>query len=110
MHKSTLTKFASLSLLVLTISLLNHAAFARDISSEQKHARDARKTYHQKNSSYNNLSTQVTAQEKRVADEQARLAGLKSNHSRAKAELENAKTDLDAKVKTLNHVWDERNR
>ncbi len=110
MQKITFAQFSPLLLLIISACLLSQTAYARDISSEQNRAREARKTYQQKRSNYDNLSMQLKRQEQVVADEQTRLDSLKANHSTAKSELGNAKVDLDTKVQQLNDVWHERNR
>jgi len=85
-------------------------AFARDISNEQRAASDARDVYNQAKSVDNSLTQQIADQEKRVTAEQTRLDELKNKQLANKAALKNAEVDLNAKVMTLEKVWDERNK
>jgi len=85
-------------------------AFARDISNEQRAASDARDVYNQAKSVDNSLTQQIADQEKRVTAEQTRLDELKNKQLANKAALKNAEVDLNAKVITLEKVWDERNK
>lgn len=96
--------------LVLCLCISSSNVLARDISNEQRAASDARNRYNSAKSNDDNLGKQIAAQEKRVADEQARLKNLQDKQVEAKTELENAKADLDVKVNTLEKVWDERNK
>lgn len=99
--------FVSLS---LCFCLTSGAVLARDISNEQRAASAARDRYNQAKSNNTRLAEQVSAQEKRVADEQARLKTLLDNQANAKNELQSAEADLETKVNALEKVWDERNK
>ncbi|HOY71209.1 MAG TPA: hypothetical protein PL131_10665 [Methylotenera sp.] len=83
---------------------------ARDISNEQRAASEARERYNAAVSNDASLSKQVAEQEKRVATEQARLKDLQDKQAQNKALVDSAKTDLDAKVQTLESVWEQRNK
>ncbi len=101
------TLFATLS---LCLFLAASAVFARDISNEQRAAAEARDRYNQAKSNNAKLAEQVSTQEKRVTDEQARLKTLQENQAKANTELQSAEADLEAKVNALEKVWDERNK
>ena len=101
------TLFATLS---LCLFLAASAVFARDISNEQRAASEARERYNQAKSNNAKLAEQVSAQEKRVTDEQARLKTLQENQAKANTELQSAEADLETKVNALEKVWDERNK
>ena len=100
------------SWLVFSVLLTLNATptLARDISNEQRAASEARERYNAAVSNEASLSKQVTEQEKRVATEQARLKELQDKQLQNKALIESAKIDLDAKVQTLESVWEERNK
>lgn len=83
---------------------------ARDISAEQKAASQAQDAYAQARADYDSVSKQVAAQEKFVAEQQARLEKLKEKQSATLAAREQAKLNMEAKEKTLNEVWDQRNK
>ena len=85
-------------------------ALARDIGVEQRAASTARDEYNQAKSDAADNVQKISAQEKRVADEQARLKQLQDNQTATNTRLEKAKTDLDAKEKALEQVWGERNK
>lgn len=98
--------------LVMLIGLMmaSNETLARDISHEQRAASDARDAYNRAKSTDDALTQQIAEQEKRVASEQAHLKALQDKQMANKATLENAQIDLDAKVMTLEKVWNERNK
>jgi Flp pilus assembly protein TadB len=108
MQNFTLRCSSALVLASLTFAV--NMAFARDISNEQRAASDARDVYNQAKSVDNSLTQQIADQEKRVTAEQTRLDELKNKQLANKAALKNAEVDLNAKVMTLEKVWDERNK
>lgn len=110
MHKQPLSKLTSIILLNFLIAIFSSAAFAQDISNEQRNAYEARKTFNKKASAHQSLSTRIAQQEKRVEEEQARLNKLISEEQAAKRELDQAKLDLENKVNKLNDVWELRDR
>ena len=86
------------------------AVQARDISVEQKAASQAQDAYAKARADYDSVSKQVEAQEKFVAEQQARLETLKEQQATALATREKAKVNMEAKEKILNEVWDQRNK
>lgn len=100
------------SLLVFSVLFALNATptLARDISNEQRAASEARERYNAAVSNEASLSKQVAEQEKRVATEQARLKELQDKQAQNKGLIDSAKTDLDAKVQTLESVWEQRNK
>ncbi len=84
-------------------------AIAKDISNAQRDAYEARETFNDNKSNYKNISTRLTQQQKRVAEEQKKLEQLISEQATAKSKLDESKVDLDRKVKILNEAWGSRN-
>ena len=83
----------------------SHNALARDIGVEQRAASAARDEYNQAKSDAADNTQSISAQEKRVADEQARLKQLQDNQAGGNTRLEKAKADLEAKEKMLEKAW-----
>lgn len=100
----------ALIVLSMLFSISATSAMARDIGNEQRAASEARERYNLAVSNDASLSKQVAEQEKRVATEQAHLKELQDKQAQNKALIESAKTDLDAKVQTLESVWEDRNK
>jgi len=96
--------------MLISLMLASNAVVARDISHEQRAASHAREVYNQAKSTDDALTLQITEQEKRVAAEQVRLKALQDQQIANKAALESAQIDLEAKVITLEKVWNERNK
>lgn len=107
MIKPTLTTRSLLSVVILCCSTVT---LAKDISNEQNNAYQARKLYNKNKSSHQDLLTRIQQQEKRVAEEQARLNDLKAKEVNAQTAVDQSKIDLDAKTQKLNEVWELRNR
>lgn len=89
---------------------ISSTALARDIGAEQRAASAARDEYNQAKSDTADNTQKISTQQKRVADEQARLKQLQDNQTAANARLDKAKADLEAKEKALEKAWDERNK
>lgn len=89
---------------------VSSSACARDIGVEQRATSAARDEYNQAKSEVADNSHNIVAQEKRVADEQARLKQLQNNQATANTRLEKAKANLEIKEKALEKIWEERNR
>ncbi|MBC7756375.1 MAG: hypothetical protein H7Z20_07005 [Bdellovibrio sp.] len=101
---------AFLFALMLLLTMANNVAFARNIGAEQRAASSARDDYNQaKSDAANNLQS-ISAQEKRVADEQAHLKQLQDTQTVVDTRLEKAKADLAFKEKALETAWEERNK
>ena len=109
MFQQSFKQFIPFLFIGLSIAVSSNA-LARDIGVEQRAASTARDEYNQAKSDAADNVQKISAQEKRVADEQARLKQLQDNQTATNARLEKAKTDLDAKEKALEQVWDERNK
>lgn len=109
MFQQSFRHFIPFLLFGLSVAI-SSTAFARDIGVEQRAASDARDEYNQAKSDTADNVQKISAQEKRVADEQARLKQLQDNQTATNARLEKAKADLDAKEKALEQVWPERNK
>ena len=101
---------AFLLALMLLLTTVNNVAFARNIGAEQRAASSARDEYNQAKSDAANNSQSISAQEKRIADEQAHLKQLQDNQTTANTRLEKAKADLAVKEKALENAWEERNK
>ena len=109
MFQQSFKQFIPFLFIGLSIAISSNA-LARDIGVEQRAASTARDEYNQAKSDAADNVQKISAQEKRVADEQARLKQLQDNQTATNTRLEKAKTDLDAKEKALEQVWDERNK
>ena len=109
MFQQSFKQFIPFLFIGLSIAVSSNA-LARDIGVEQRAASTARDEYNQAKSDAADNVQKISAQEKRVADEQARLKQLQDNQTATNTRLEKAKTDLDAKEKALEQVWDERNK
>ena len=83
---------------------------ARDISAQQRAASSARDEYNQAKSDAGKNAQNISAQEKRVVDEQVRLKQLQANQIADNAKLDKAKANLESKEKTLEKAWEERNK
>ncbi len=107
-------RFSNHSKLILTCLYLLYFsvadAFARDIVIEQHNASEARIEYNKAKSNFESITQQIANQEKRIADEQAKLKDLQEQQIAAKNHLEQAQVDLDAKVKILEEAWEHRNQ
>lgn len=99
-----------LIILWICATLAPQALLARNISAEQNAASQAQDDYNKARADYGSVSKQVEAQEKFVAEQQARLATLKEKQATALAAREKAKANMEAKEKILNEVWDQRNK
>ena len=109
MFQQSFKQFIPFLFIGLSIAVSSNA-LARDIGVEQRAASAARDEYNQAKSDAADNIQKISVQEKRVADEQARLKQLQDNQTATNTRLEKAKTDLDAKEKALEQVWDERNK
>ena len=109
MFQQSFKQFIPFLFIGLSVAVSSNA-LARDIGVEQRAASTARDEYNQAKSDAADNVQKISAQEKRVADEQARLKQLQDNQTATNTRLEKAKTDLDAKEKALEQVWDERNK
>ena len=109
MSQQSFKQFIPFLLIALSVGI-SSTALARDIGVEQRAASAARDEYNQAKSDAADNTQKISAQEKRVADEQARLKQLQDNQTAANARLEKAKADLEVKEKALEQVWPERNK
>ena len=109
MFQQSFKQFIPFLFIGLSIAISSNA-LARDIGVEQRAASTARDEYNQAKSDAADNVQKISAQEKRVADEQARLKQLQDNQAAINTRLERAKADLDAKEKVLEQVWGERNK
>ena len=109
MFQQSFKQFIPFLFIGLSIAVSSNA-LARDIGVEQRAASTARDEYNQAKSDAADNVQKISVQEKRVADEQARLKQLQDNQIATNTRLEKAKTDLDAKEKALEQVWGERNK
>ncbi|MFW5432616.1 MAG: hypothetical protein ACKE5M_05060 [Methylophilaceae bacterium] len=98
------------TLIAISFCLLPSQAMAKDISNEQRNAYEARQQYNKNESNHRDLLKKISRQEKRVADEQARLNELQGEEVSAANKVNQSKVNLDAKVQKLNEVWDLRNQ
>ena len=109
MSHQSFKQFIPFLLIALSVTI-SSSALARDIGVEQRAASAARDEYNQAKSDAADNVQKISAQEKRVTDEQARLKQLQDNQTATNARLEKAKADLEAKEKVLEQVWPERNK
>lgn len=105
LFKSTL-----LSGFLITGLAYSALGFARNISTEQSNASEARAHYNQAKSDLDRITQQIALQEKIVADATKKLDQLKQAQSEATRTLENAQADLAAKDQILNDVWESRDQ
>jgi septal ring factor EnvC (AmiA/AmiB activator) len=98
-------------LILFTLCLAASAStHAKDITNQQRNAYEARQEYHQNKSDYESLESQISQQEKYLADQQRKLDKLNADKERVKAKLDQSKKRLDAEVKALNQLWDQRDK
>ncbi len=109
MFQQSFKQFIPFLFIGLSVAISSNA-LARDIGVEQRAASTARDEYNQIKSDAADNTQKISAQEKRVTDEQARLKQLQDNQTATNTRLERAKADLDAKEKVLEQVWGERNK
>lgn len=93
--------------LCLVFSVSIHA---KDIANLQRNAYQARQEFNQNKSDYESLLSQISQQEKYLAEQQARLNQLNADKARAKEKLDQSKVRLDAVVKALNEAWESRDK
>ena len=84
--------------------------YARDITHEQQAAYDSREHYTDAVSDYEDSGKKVEAQKKLLVREQAKLKELQDKQVAAQKEVDNAKADMDAKTKTLDEAWEQRDK
>ncbi len=94
--------------LIVAVSI-SSTVLARDISAEQRSSTQARDAYNAAKSDYQAISQQKAAQEKHVAEQQARLKMLQDNQAVAEAKLAKTKAELDIREQALEKAWQERN-
>lgn len=104
------TKSKQLLVFLLSGLILSAQALARDVAMEQLSATAARKDCDEAKSSYDNVTLRVHEQEKRAAQEQARLKELQDQQAAAKDRLTKTKIELDKKVKILDQAWNNKNQ
>ena len=109
MFQQSFKQFIPFLFIGLSVAISSNA-LARDIGVEQRAASTARDEYNQIKSDAADNTQKISAQEKSVTDEQARLKQLQDNQTATNTRLERAKADLDAKEKVLEQVWGERNK
>ena len=109
MFQQSFKQFIPFLLIAISVAI-SSPALARNIGVEQRAASAARDEYNQAKSDTADNTQKISTQEKRVADEQARLKQLQDNQTATNARLEKAKADLEAKEKALEQVWGERNK
>lgn len=85
-------------------------ALARDIGVEQRATAAARDEYNKAKTDVADNTQKISAQEKRVAGEQARLKQLQDNQAAANTRLDKAKADFEVKEKMLEKAWEERSK
>ncbi len=93
----------------LSIAISSNA-IARDIGNEQRTTAAARDEYNQAKADAADNEQKISAQEKRVADEQAHLKQLQDNQAADNTRLEKAKADLEAKEILLEKAWEDRSK
>ena len=104
------TKSKQLLVFLLSGLILSAPTLARDVTMEQLSATAARKDYDEAKSSYDNVTLRVHEQEKRTAQEQARLKEQQDQQAAAKERLTKTKIELDKKVKILDQAWNNKNQ
>jgi septal ring factor EnvC (AmiA/AmiB activator) len=95
--------------LLLALSLAS-AVLARDISAEQRSSTQARDEYNAAQADYDAISQRRAAQEKHVAEQQARLKALQDSQATAEAKVAKTKAALEMREKALEKAWDKRNQ
>jgi len=97
----------SLLLSILVLGWLNStAALARDVSREQYLVTAAQKDYDAAKAAYETASQQVSAQEKKLAQEQSQLDQKRQLQSAAQVQLSKSKAQLDQQLQALERAWD----
>ena len=110
MFQQSFKQFMPFLLIAFSLLSVPSPVLARDIGSEQRATAAARDEYNQAKADAADNSQSISTQEKRMADEQARLKQLQDNQTSTNARLEKAKADLEAKEKVLEQAWLERNK
>lgn len=95
---------------ICLILSMTTSTWARDISPEQRAASDAREQYRQLSADYDGVTKQVQDMEKYAAQVQAKLRELREKQNAVFAAREKAKTDVEAKEKIVDLLWDQRNK
>lgn len=109
MFKQSFKQFILFLIIGLSV-VISGNVIARDISAEQHAASSARDAYNQAKSDAANNAQNLSAQEKRIFEEQTRLKLLQDNQAAGNTKLEKAKANLELTDKTLEQNWDERNK
>jgi septal ring factor EnvC (AmiA/AmiB activator) len=103
-------KFVRPFIYFLVAVSVSSAVLARDISAEQRSSSQARDAYNAAASDYDAISQRRAAQEKHVADEQARLKELQDSQAAAEAKVAKTKAELDIREQALEKAWNERSQ
>lgn len=90
---------------VLLGLLCAHPAMSRDVGVEQYNVSAAEHEYEEAQTGLEDVNARVRAQEKRIADEQARLKELQKEQVAARARVAKARNDLEQKQKALDRAW-----
>lgn len=93
---------------ILLLVLSSQSGVARNIFTEQTEATEAREANRKAQDNYQNLQKKIERQKALITKEQANLKEMEAKQVKAKADLDKSQAILDAKVKALEAVWDQR--
>ena len=110
MFQQYFKQFMPYLLIAFSILSMPSPVLARDIGVEQRATSAARDEYNQAKFDAASNVQSISAQEKRVVDEQARLKQLQDNQAATQIRLEKAKANLEANEQVLEQAWAERNK
>jgi hypothetical protein len=95
---------------LISVLIAAAPAQAKDIAIEQYKMTALQKEYGGAQSDYDTTTQLLKEQEKRVAQDQARLQDLRQKQAAAKAHLDKTKAELDREQKSLDQAWSENNK
>lgn len=104
MIKRKLNQCLSIALLGL-VSLTSTLLLAKDVTTEQYVASEARNNYDQAKADYDASTIMVNDQKKRVAQDQVILKERQNKQTKAKAKLVKAQALLNKRQNELNNAW-----
>jgi hypothetical protein len=94
---------------LLMVTALSQAAFAKTILSEQNDAASARDAYGDAISKLDDIRQKIKSQQELVTREQDRLKQYQADEVKAQSDLDSKKAIFEQKSKVLDDAWKKRN-
>jgi hypothetical protein len=94
---------------LLMVTALSQAAFAKTILSEQNDAASARDAYGDAISKLDDIRQKIKSQQELVNREQDRLKQYQADEVKAQSDLDSKKAIFEQKSKVLDDAWKKRN-